>query len=170
MGFGCYKNSSWELRHPFTRFEILVNKCWPFGQHWFASLEHISAKIAIFTRENLFFVYIQGSRWLYMIWGNYIVGNDSSNIDLSFSNVLEQFEHPKSKISKSWYFVCKISPFYAIFIRQKVILPNWGVSMLVWFQYVRETQINVRSVISYNIVVLYHVYPPGTLYMNENRL
>ena len=53
---------------------------------------------------------------------------------------------------------------------QKVILPDLGVNMLVLFQYARETQNNVRRVISYNIVASYHVYLPRSLYMNENRL
>ena len=48
MGSGSYKNIYRELRPSFIRSDILVNKCWPFGQHpvalWATKLEKTSFK------------------------------------------------------------------------------------------------------------------------------
>ena len=57
--------------------------------------------MAIYTYENAFFVYIQDPRCVYMTWGHYIIGNDTFNIVLIFSNVLEPYEHPNTNISKN---------------------------------------------------------------------
>ena len=65
--------------------------------------------------KNRFFVYIQGGRCVYMIWGHYIIGNGTSNLVLTFSNVLEPYEHPNTKISKNIFFAYKKWPKMAIF-------------------------------------------------------
>ena len=105
MGSGSYKNSHRELRHSFSRSEILVNMCWPFGQHWVALLSHISAKNGFWPHvKKCFFVYIQGPGCVYMIWGHYIIGNGSSNIVWTFFHVLEPYEHPNTKISEKYFF------------------------------------------------------------------
>ena len=57
--------------------------------------------------EKWFFVYIQSARGLYMIWGHYIIGNGTSDLSGALSNVLEPYEHPNAKNSKSNYFVQK---------------------------------------------------------------
>ena len=66
--------------------------------------------------EKWFFVYIQSARGLYMIWGHYIIGNGTSNLVLTFSNVLEPYNHPNTKISKNdflRYKNGKKEPFFA---------------------------------------------------------
>ena len=65
--------------------------------------------------KKCFFVYIQGPKGLYMIWGHYIIGNGSSDLRLALSNVLEPYEHPKAKISKSYFFLRKKRLILAIF-------------------------------------------------------
>ena len=57
--------------------------------------------------EKWFFVYIQSARGLYMIWGHYIIGNGTSDLSAALSNVLEPYEHPNTKNSKSNYFESK---------------------------------------------------------------
>ena len=57
--------------------------------------------------EKWFFVYMQGTRGLYMIWGHYIIGNGTSDLSWALSNVLEPYEHPNAKNSKSNYFAQK---------------------------------------------------------------
>ena len=57
--------------------------------------------------EKWFFVYIQSARGLYMIWGHYIIGNGTSDLSGALSNVLEPYEHPNAKNSKSNYFAQK---------------------------------------------------------------
>ena len=171
MGSGSYKNSHRELRHSFSRSEILVNMCWPFGQHWVALLDHISVKNGFWPHvKKCFVVYIHVPGCLYMIWGHYIIGNGTSNLVLTFSNVLEPYEHPNTKISKNSYFLSKKSKNWPFFVHKKYIFWNFGVGMLVWLQYVRESQNNVRSTISYNIVVPYYVYTSTASYIYEKPL
>ena len=171
MGSGSYKNSHRELRHSFSRSEILVNMCWPFGQHWVALLSHISAKNGLWPHvKKCFFVFLQVPGCLYMIWGHYIIGNGTSNLVLTSPNVLEPYEHLNTKISKNIFFAYKKWPILRIFWQKIRIFWNFGVWMLVWLQYVRESWNNVRRTISYHIVALHHVQTPTALYMYEKAL
>ena len=65
--------------------------------------------------KNGFVVYIPGPRCVYMIWGHYIVGNGTSDIVSTYSNVLESYKHPNTKLSKNIYFMYKKWPFLLIF-------------------------------------------------------
>ena len=65
MGYRSYNNSYKELRHHFSRSEILVNMCWPFGQHWVALLSHISAKMAFGHMWKSAFSYIYKAMGVY---------------------------------------------------------------------------------------------------------
>ena len=50
-----------------------------------------------------------------MIWGHYIIGNGTSNIVLTLSNVLEPYEHPNTKISKNIFLCTKNVQFLDFF-------------------------------------------------------
>ena len=50
-----------------------------------------------------------------MIWGHYIIGNGTSDIVLTYSNVLDPYDYPNTKISKNEFFVYKNWPKMAIF-------------------------------------------------------
>ena len=65
--------------------------------------------------KKCFFENIQAPRCVYIIWGYYIIGNDTSDIVLTYSNVLEPYEHSNTKISKNEFFVYKKWPKMAIF-------------------------------------------------------
>ena len=50
-----------------------------------------------------------------MIWGHYIIGNGTSNLVLTFANILEPYDHPNTEISKNKFLRYKKWPKMAIF-------------------------------------------------------
>ena len=46
--------------------------------------------------KNVFFVYTQGPRGVYMIWGHYIIENGTSNLVPTSSNVLWPYDYIKT--------------------------------------------------------------------------
>ena len=69
---------------------------------------HISVKNGFWPHvKKCFVVYIHVPGCLYMIWGHYIIGNGTSDLSRALSNVLEPYEHPNAKNSKSNYFARK---------------------------------------------------------------
>ena len=66
---------------------------------------------------------------------------------------------------------CKYMANFSTFFMHKIdIFRNFGMGVLVCFQYVRESQTNVRSAIYYDIVASYHVYTPTAFYIYENPI
>ena len=46
-----------------------------------------------------------------MIWGHYIIGKSSSDLSMTFSNVLEPYWHPNTGFSKTNFFCVKKANF-----------------------------------------------------------
>ena len=72
------------------------------------------------------FEYIQVPRGVYVIWGHYIMGNDTFNHFLTLSNVSEPWKHFKTQISEHIFFVhkkcLKMAKISSFFHTKKLIL------------------------------------------------
>ena len=74
--------------------------------------------------KNVFFVYTQEPRGVYMIWGHYIIENGTSNLVPTFSNVLGPHDHSKTQIWESYFFAYQKWPKKATFCTQKMHFLN----------------------------------------------
>ena len=111
MGSGSYKDSYRKLRAYTLSSNILVNMCWPFGQHIHTLYDvHVRKWALWISGKRDFPVYKRGTPWN-MIRDHHIVGMRSNNIGLDFPKRSESNIDSRANIFSFDCFLYKKQPF-----------------------------------------------------------